>query len=134
MNANPQKIILLMSFAVILPLLAGCRTITYLTILDKQDRLELRNHNVPDSLYEEMVLREPLSLNEVVVLSKCQVSTNLLIRYLDTCGRCYHLTDEDVKWLRSQGVNQDLINHFKEIYVPVPTRILQAIGYVLKPN
>ena len=56
-------------------------------VLSEKDRLELLNHQVPSSLYEKMVLREPLSIENVAALSKCQVSTEFVIRYLDTSGR-----------------------------------------------
>lgn len=77
-----------------------------------------------------MVLRAPLSLKEVVVLSKCQVSTGFIIRYLDTSGRSYNLTDEDIVWLTKEGVNRELIKHLKEVHPPVATRVLQGIGSI----
>jgi hypothetical protein len=123
-----KSIILPLLFAAFICLSFGCRTITYLTVLNEQDRLELQRHNVPSSLYEQMVLREPLSAKEVAVLSKCQVSTEFVIRYLDTSGRSYQLTDEDVVWLTKEGVDQALINHLKEVHPPFATRVLQGIG------
>ncbi len=123
-----RSILLLLSFVAFIGLSLGCRTVTYLTVLDEQGRAELRNHNVPSSLYEQMVLRVPLSVNDVVVLSKCQVSTEFIIRYLDTSGRSYQLTDEDVVWLTKEAVDQALINHLKEVHPPFATRVLQGIS------
>ena len=111
-------------------ILAGCTTLTYLTVLSDKDRLELQSHKVPNSLYEQMVLREPISFRDVAMLSKCQVSTNFIISYVDTSGARYHLTDDDIAWLRTEEVNQDLIAHLKEVHPPFATRLLQGFGSV----
>jgi hypothetical protein len=75
-----------------------------------------------------MVLREPISIENVVVLSKCQVSKDFIIRYLDTSGRSYHLTDESVIYLQKEGVDRDIVDHLKVVHPPFATRCLQWIG------
>lgn len=130
MNGYPKLLFLAMAASGLLLISACCRTLTYLTVLGEKDRQELRSHNVPSSLYDEMVLRVPISLDDIVVLSKCGVSKDFIFRYVDTSGRSYDLTDDDVARLAREGVDPEVIRHLKEVRTPAATRALQGAGSV----
>jgi len=84
-------------------LLAGCETI------NQQDRAVLRAHAVPPDVYDKMLYGDPLSLDDVITLSRRAVPPGLIIHYIDETDTVYILRKADVKRLRSAGVDEQVI-------------------------
>lgn len=86
-------------------LLAGCQTI------NQKDQRVLRAHNVPGDVYDKMLYGDPLSLDDVIALSRRAVPSGLIIHYMDEIGTGYRLRKADVKRLRAAGVGDDVIDY-----------------------
>lgn len=84
-------------------LLAGCQTVT------TQDRAVLREHNVPSDVYDKMLYGDPLSPDDVIVLSQRAVPSGLIIHYMDETDVSYRLPKPLVKRLRAAGVSEEVI-------------------------
>jgi hypothetical protein len=86
-------------------LLAGCETI------NSRDREVLRDHNVPQDVFDKMLYGDPLSLDDVITLSQRGVPPGLIIHYIDETDTAYRLRKADVKQLRSAGVSEQVISY-----------------------
>ncbi len=86
-------------------LMAGCDTLTH------QDRAILREHGVSADVYDQMLYGDPLSLDDVIALSKRSVPAGLIIHYMDETEIAYRLRKADVTRLREAGVNEEVISH-----------------------
>ena len=84
--------------------LAGCGTVT------QQDRAVLRAHNVPQDVFGKMLYGDPLSPDEIIVLSQHRVPPGLIIHYIDVTDTVYRLRKADVKHLRDAGVDEQVIS------------------------
>jgi len=83
--------------------LAGCGTV------NQQDREVLRAHSVPPDVFDKMLYGDPLSLDDVTVLSQRAVPSGLIIHYMEEVDTVYVLAKSDVKHLRSDGVSESVI-------------------------
>jgi hypothetical protein len=98
-----------MKYLRLLPLLlltflyAGCETV------NQQDREVLKSHQVPPDVYDKMLYGDPLSLSDVIVLSRREVPPGLIIHYMQEIDLVYYLRKPDVKELRSAGVDESVI-------------------------
>jgi hypothetical protein len=93
------------AFLILFPLLGDCAALA-------PDALSLfRKPGVPDALFAKVESGIPLSLPDVVILSRADVSKGAIVDYLYSFGRHFHLTAADVWQLRRQGVSPDLIDY-----------------------
>ncbi len=68
---------------------------------------------VAEATYEKVERGVPLTLADVVALSKTDVSGGAIIDYLYTYGEHFNLTPADVGELRSEGVRPNLIDYME---------------------
>jgi hypothetical protein len=61
-------------------------------------------------------------LQEVVGLSKAQMADDVVIKYINNSGKSYHLTADDMLYLKGQGVS-----------APVISALIQAQGNTPEP-
>jgi hypothetical protein len=83
--------------------LAGCGTV------NQEDRAVLQAHAVPPDVFDKMLYGDPLSLDDVIVLSQRGVPPGLIIHYMYKVDTVYVLGKSDVKRLRAAGVNEQVI-------------------------
>jgi uncharacterized membrane protein YgcG len=85
-------------------LLAGCETVSH------RDRTVLQAHGVSANLYDKMLYGDPLSLADVIELSRRGVPPGLIVHYMDETGAVYRLRKADVNRLRAAGVSDEVIS------------------------
>jgi len=93
-------------------LLAGCETV------NQQDRTVLREHGVSPDLCDKMAYGDPLSLADVIELSRRAVPAALIIHYMDKTDTAYRLRKADVHRLRAAGVSEDVISYMLSTSAP----------------
>jgi hypothetical protein len=98
-----MKYLRLLPLLLITILYAGCGTI------NQQDREVLKAHQVPPDVYDKMLYGDPLSLDDIITLSQREVPPGLVIHYLQELDIVYYLRKQDVKRLRSAGVDESVI-------------------------
>jgi len=85
--------------------LCGCAT------FGTQDRQVLLQQKVSASLYEKMLRNQSLTLGEIVELSRKNVPSPVIVRYVDGTLEEYPLKTEDVIRLRREGVTNEVIDY-----------------------
>jgi len=98
-----KRVCLLLLALIPILLVTGCETV------DRQDRAVLRAHNVPEDVYEKMLYGDPLTPDDVIVLSQRAVPPGLMIRYMRDTDLVYALRKADVKRMRAAGVSEEVI-------------------------
>jgi hypothetical protein len=93
-------------------LFAGCATVS------RRDREVLRAHDVPPDVYDKMMEGDPLSLSNVITLSERGVPPGLIINYMDDTDTAYRLRKADVKLLRADGVDEQVIAYMLSTGAP----------------
>jgi hypothetical protein len=88
--------------------LAGCAT------LSERDRLVLEQHRVSDAVYDKMVHREPLDVPDIIELSKRNVPTPFILRYIRSSSAIYRLNSSEVTRMRRAGVNAQIVDYMLE--------------------
>jgi hypothetical protein len=68
---------------------------------------------VPVGLCAKVEHGVPLTLSDVVILSRADVSKGAIVDYLYSFGRHFNLTAVDVRELRRENVTWDLIDYMK---------------------
>jgi hypothetical protein len=66
---------------------------------------------VPPALYAKIEHGVPLTLDDVVTLSRADVSRGAMIDYLYSFGRHFRITSAEAAELRRQGVSPDIIDY-----------------------
>jgi hypothetical protein len=79
---------------------------------------------LPSGLYAKIEHGIPISLPDVVTLSRAEVSRGAIVDYLYSFGGHFHLSAEDVRQLRQQGVGADLID-----YMTSPSSHPSSLGF-----
>jgi hypothetical protein len=85
-------------------LLDGCA-------LNHTDRSILADNGVPVPLRHKMAHLAPLTLPEIVDLSRHGLLPEYITQYLRASHEIYHITDHDGFWLNRQGVNSTVISY-----------------------
>jgi hypothetical protein len=93
------------AFFILFPLLGNCAA------LEPDALSAFRQPGVPEALYAKVEHGVPLTLPDVVALSRAQVSHGAIVDYLYSFGRHFHLAAADVQELRYDGVSPDLIDY-----------------------
>src|SRR5438128_9405252 len=86
-------------------LLCGCAD------LSRYDRSVLEQHRVSPALYEKMTHRDPLTLEDIVELSKRGLPASFIVHYLHSTSQVYQLTTDDVLQLKRAGVANEVIDY-----------------------
>jgi hypothetical protein len=97
--------------------LAGCAT------LSPQDQNLLQSHGISGPLYETMLHREPLILDDIIGLSQKGVPGPFIVHYLRGTTSAYNLVPGDVDRLQKSGVSETVIAYLtqpREAYHPTP--------------
>ena len=95
----------------------GCST------LHERDRYLLQEHHVSPELYGRMLHGEPLSIPEIIELSKRQVPASFVVHYIWKTYEVYHLSEGDISNLKKAGVSQPVIDYLlasAPMYAPRP--------------
>jgi hypothetical protein len=79
---------------------------------------------VPGALFAKVEHGVPLTLADVVILSRAEVSRGALVDYFYSFGRHFRLSEGDVRELRREGVSPDLID-----YMTSPGAHPSALGF-----
>jgi len=98
-----MKYLRLLPLLLIAFVLAGCGTI------NQQDREVLKAHEVPPDVYDKMLYGDPLSLDDVIVLSQRGVPPGLIIHYMREMDLVYYLHKPQVNQLRTADVDESVI-------------------------
>lgn len=77
--------------------------------LGAEDRNRLKNV-APETL-DRINGREPLTVGDVIVLSRLGISSGVIMSQLDQSGTSLELTEEEVSNLEAAGVHQDVIDY-----------------------
>lgn len=99
-------------------LFAGCAN-----ELAPGDRAMLGQHGVPRPIYDAMTYGEPLSLPDIMELSRRRIPPGFIIDYLRSTYAVYRLRSQDVVELRHAGVDPSVIDYLlrtPELYAPQP--------------
>jgi len=92
--------------------MAGCQAVS------QRDRTVLREHNVPQDVYDKMLYGDPLSLSDVIELSDRAIPPGLIIHYMENTDAAYRLRKADVDHLRKAGVNEGVISYMLSTSAP----------------
>lgn len=92
--------------------------------LDSDALPAFRQPGVPDGLYDKVEHGVPLTLADVVTLSRADVSRGAIVDYLYSFGEHFHISAGDVSQLREEGVGADLID-----YMTSPSAHPSAFGF-----
>lgn len=84
---------------------AGCD----MAAQQRVDQQTVAQSGVSSAVYEKMVRGAPLSLDDVIALTRAGVRDSVIKRYIDYHDTIYHLTRADADRLRHGGVSFDLI-------------------------
>jgi hypothetical protein len=94
---------------ILLPVIGNCAALA-------PDALAaFRRPGVPDSLYAKVRHGIPLTLPDVVTLSRADVSRGAIIDYLYSFGTHFYLTTADIRQLRREAVSTDLIDYMTSL-------------------
>ena len=79
--------------------------------INHTDRSILADHGVSVPLRQKMAHLAPLTLPEIVELSRHGLLPEFITQYLRATHAIYHITDHDGYWLNRQGVNSTVISY-----------------------
>jgi hypothetical protein len=86
--------------------LAGCG----LSDQQKADYASVQRAGVSPAIYDKMVHDDPLSINDIISLSRARVSDGVIVRYIRDHGTVYALNGEDMDHLRQAGVSPSVVD------------------------
>jgi len=92
-------------FILVFPLVARCAA------LDRDALAPFQRPGVPGALYAKVERGGPLTLADVVTLSRAGVSRASIVEYLYSFGHVFRLTPQEVLQLRQDGVSADLLDY-----------------------
>jgi hypothetical protein len=85
--------------------LAGCAA------LSDNEKMMLSQRGVSQSLVDRMSHREPLDLDDVILLSRRNVPSSFVVRYIRSTSAVYQLNSSDVTRLRKAGVDRRVVDY-----------------------
>src|ERR1700761_7386932 len=116
-------------------LLAGCG----LSDQQKADYASVQRSGVSPAIYDKMMHGDPLSVNDVISLSRARVSDGVIVRYIRDQGTVYALTGEDMDALHQAGVSPSVIDYMARSGYPpygpppgpyvVPPPVAVGVGF-----
>ncbi len=77
----------------------------------KADYDQVARAGVSPAIYDKMVHGDPLSINDIIAISKARVNDGVIIRYIRDHGAVYFLDSSDVQHLRNEGVSQSVVDY-----------------------
>jgi len=103
-----MKVTSLMPISLALVLLAGCAAI------NRTEQKTLVQHNVSPVVSDRMVRGEPLSLNDIIELSRKDVPPQLVTHYLYSIRAVYALDKPALACLNQAKVSKEVIDYLLE--------------------
>lgn len=97
---RPSLLLLLLALT-----FTGCQTLWH------RDQVLLQSHGVSGPLYAKMSHHEPLSLDDIIVLSQKRVPGPFIVHYLQPTYFVYKLSQGDVMRLKQAGVEEGVIGY-----------------------
>lgn len=82
--------------------------------LDRDGLAPFQRPGVPGALYAKVEHGAPLTLADVVTLSRAGVSRASIVEYLYSFGHAFRLTPQEVWQLRQEGVSADLLDYMTD--------------------
>jgi hypothetical protein len=76
----------------------------------KADYASVQRSGVSPAIYDKMVHDDPLSINDIVLLSQAHVSDGVIVRYIRDHGTVYALNSQDFDHLHQAGVSPSVID------------------------
>ena len=70
----------------------------------------VQRSGVSPAIYDKMVHDDPLSINDVISLSRAGVSDGVIVRYIRDHGTIYALNSEDIDHLHQAGVSPSVVD------------------------
>ena len=102
--------------SVVTCLLVGCG----LSDQQKADYASVQRSGVSPAIYDKMVHDDPLSVNDVISLSRARVSDGVIVRYIRDQGTVYALSGEDMDALHEGGVSPSVVDFMAHSGYPGP--------------
>jgi hypothetical protein len=119
---NMRRLIPILLIPLLLP---GCETPP-----SRGDRQALREHNTPPGIYDKMTEDEPLSVDDIIVLSRRGVPADVINRYLGENYALYRLRIADIERMRAAGVSEAVISYMLYLAPPYgPIDSYQGAAY-----
>src|SRR5271154_3029827 len=115
MNMKSTLLLLLCVLAI-----TGCSSLS---------RQQLSAYNVPEvpaSVYAKIQRRQKLNLADIIEISKRRVRTSQIITYLAYSWTDVDLTQQDIDYMRREGVNGDIIAYLRE----KPDDVARAVSWL----
>lgn len=97
-------------------LLAGCG----LSDQQKADYASVQRAGVSSAIYDKMVHGDPLSIGDIISLSRAGVSDGVITRYIRDQGTVYVLSSGDFDRLHHGGVSPSVIDFMAHTGYPAP--------------
>jgi hypothetical protein len=76
----------------------------------KADYASVQRAGVSPAIYDKMVHDDPLSINDIISLSRAHVSDGVIVRYIRDHGTVYALNGQDMDHLRQAGVSPSVVD------------------------
>lgn len=77
--------------------------------------------------------RTALRLEDVVYMVQSHVSDPVIINQVRTTGSVYHLTANDIAYLKAQGVSDAVVSEMQATAARYPGRVYMAPAYAVEP-
>ena len=84
------------------------------------DYASVQRAGVSPAIYDKMVHGDPLSVGDIIAISRARVSDGVIIRYIRDQGTVYVLNGRDFDRLRSGGVSPSVIDYMAHTGYPPP--------------
>ena len=128
---DAMKWISLLSAVIATGLLAGCMT------LSQNDRVLLQQHRVSSDLYYRMMHVDPLSLADIIELSKKQLPPDFIIYYISSTHVAYRLTTDTLSYMRKSGVSKQVLDYLMSSpppYAVAPYPLIPPVNLYYGPG
>jgi hypothetical protein len=84
----------------------------------KADYSSVQRAGVSPAIYDKMMHGDPLSVNDVISLSRARVSDGVIVRYIRDQGTVYGLNGQDFDQLHQAGVSPSVIDYMARTGYP----------------
>jgi hypothetical protein len=76
----------------------------------KADYAQVQRSGVSPAIYDKMVHDDPLSVGDIIALSRARVSDGVIVRYIRDHDTVYYLNAQDYSRLHDGGVSNSVID------------------------
>ena len=99
---------------------AGALTGCGLSDQQKADYASVERSGVSPAIYDKMEHGDPLSINDIIALSRAHVSDSVIVRYIRDQGTVYSLSPQDMDGLTHAGVSPSVVDFMARTGYPGP--------------